>query len=89
MSGPQGAPDRVDAAIANVEGPPRLQLQQWQVTIDSTGRPALLALPTDVTDVEIAELAGWMLTTLTRTLQVQRQKAKSGLVIARGHVARA
>lgn len=83
-----GSPDPVEAAIGAAEKR-AVQLKQWQVTIGSTGRPTLLALPVDVTEGEIAELAGWLLTTLLRSRRVEQQQAKTPrLVIARGRVPR-
>lgn len=47
-------PDPLDAAIAAAE---QVEMAQLQVTL-LTGRPALIALPKDASDVEILNLIG-------------------------------
>lgn len=58
------APDPIAAAIAAPAEPPQVAMVQKQVTISSTGRPAVVLVPADATPAELAELCGWMLTTL-------------------------
>lgn len=75
------APDKVAAAIAAVEEPKPVALIQQQVTIASTGRPAIIAVPADATDSELAELAGWMLTALMGALRAQRAASPASRII--------
>ena len=81
MSHLKALPDPVDAAIAAASEPPPVRLAQVQVTIASTGRPAVIAIPDDATDAEIAELCGWMLTTLMGSLRERRTTAASGRIL--------
>lgn len=48
-----GAPDQQQATVA---------MRQWQVGLAPDNRPAILLLPDDLTDQELLELAGWILT---------------------------
>lgn len=71
--GKVAAPDPVDAAIAAAEAKPAtIQMAQEQVTISSTGRPVILVFPPDLTDSELAELTGWMLTGLRAKIAANR-----------------
>ena len=49
------APDPLDAAIAAAES--QVEMIQVQVTL-ATGRPAIIAMPKDATDLEILSLVG-------------------------------
>ena len=71
--------DPIAAAIAAVDKP--VLLRQIQITIGSTGRPAVLAIPADASDAEIAELAGWMLTSLLSQLRKERQKGPASRIL--------
>lgn len=73
--------DRIDAAIAAADEPEPVALVQLEVTISSTGRPAVLALPNDATDGEIAELAGWLLTSVLQGFRQKRAAAPASRII--------
>lgn len=80
------AKDPIDAAIEATEAPPAFPMQQLDVTITSTGRPASVLLPVGVTDGELAEFAGWLLSTVLMGMRQQRAAAAnpSGLEVVRG-----
>lgn len=79
------APDPIDAAIAAADAPQKVEMQQINITISSTSRPVIIAIPTDISDSEIAEVGGWLLTTLMNAKRAERaQAAGPKLVIARG-----
>lgn len=75
--------DPIDKAIAAAEAK-MPELIQVPVRISSTGRPVILAVPEDLTDVEIIELGGFILMGLRRHIAASQQQAASSLVIARG-----
>lgn len=57
--------DQVDQAIAATEPTQApLAMAEIPVLLQSTGRPAVLGVPEDITDAEVMELTGWMLTKL-------------------------
>jgi hypothetical protein len=66
-----GAPDKLDAAIAVAKQPPQ-KLRQWAAQIASTGRQAAILLPPDATDGEIAEFCGWVLGPVLATYRAER-----------------
>lgn len=66
--------DPIDAAIAAASAPPLVTMRELRVTIASTGRPAIIAIPADASDGELAELAGWMLTQVLGALRAERAK---------------
>jgi hypothetical protein len=68
--------DAIDAAIAGATQP-QVLLRQIKVTIASTGRPALIAIPVDATDSELAELCGWVLTNVMGVMRSERAKRES------------
>lgn len=74
--------DKVGAAIETAAKPVPIEMQQIQVTIGSTGRPAILVLPSDVTDGELAEVCGYMLTRVLFAKRAERAKRQTGLVVA-------
>lgn len=82
MNPGNGITDPVEAAISAVEQP-SVRMAQFQVTIASTGRPAMLAIPADASDGELAELAGWLLTQVMGSLRTERAKAAPRIAIAR------
>lgn len=68
--------DQVERAIAAAEAQERVvPMRQINVTISSTGRPAALAVPVDATEAEIAEVAGWLLTSVLQSYRAERAKA--------------
>ena len=73
--------DPIDAAIAAAEEPAPVAMTQLQVTISSTGRPAVIAIPDDATDGEIAELAGWLLTQVLMAFRQKRAAAPASRII--------
>jgi len=81
MSGNGAAKDVVGAAIAAVEQPQPVPMRQFPVTIASTGRPALVALPADATDAEIAEVCGWILTAVMGTHRQERAQAPASRIL--------
>lgn len=77
-----GRPDPIAEAIEATE--PTVQMAQVQITISSTGRPFAVTFPTDMTDGELAEATGWMLTTLLGSLRQERAKTPAGRIIVPG-----
>lgn len=77
--------DKIDEAIA---APPKQLMMPVEVTITSTGRTALISVPFDAQDGELAELAGLILTGVLGQCRANRLKSQppSGIVIARGRV---
>lgn len=73
--------DPIDAAIAAAAEPEPVRMAQLQVTISSTGRPAMVAIPEDATDGELAELAGWMLTQVLTAFRQKRASAPATRII--------
>lgn len=54
--------DPIDEAIAGVEAADQVvTMVEVPVRMRPHGRPAVLHVPTDLTDVELIELTGWML----------------------------
>lgn len=66
-------PDKIDQAIAEAELP-QVEVIEIPVTLSSSGRPAVLAIPKDATDAELVDLAGWMLTIVRQHVREQRDK---------------
>ena len=81
MNPGNGITDPVEAAIGAVEKA-AVRMLQLRVTIASTGRPAMLAIPADASDAELAELAGWLLTQVMGSLRTERKKAAPRIAIA-------
>jgi hypothetical protein len=77
----RAVPDAVDQAIAAASEPAPVQMIQVPVTIGSTGRPAQIIIPADATDSELAELCGWMLTSVMGSLRAQRAAAPASRII--------
>lgn len=82
----KSVPDPVGAAVAAVEereqAPAPIEMVQRQVTISSSGRPAILVYPQDMSETELAELTGWMLTQLRSELLAARA-ASSRIIVPR------
>jgi len=77
--------DPIAAAIDSVEADPAWPpMTEIPVLISSTQRPCVLALPTDVTNQEIDEIAAWML--LNARAWIARQSATPRIIVARGVV---
>jgi len=77
MTGPQLVRDPIADAISAVDSaPPEVRLVQHPVMISSTGRPEFVALPEDATDAEVAELCGWILTALLRSIRERRPASR-------------
>lgn len=53
--------DPIDQAIAAAAAPATVQLVEVKVQISSTGRPVIMAVPVDLDDGEIIELAAFVL----------------------------
>lgn len=82
--------DFLDAAIATTDQPDPPQLRQFAATIASTGRQAMILLPVDATDGEIAEFVGWVLGPVMATYRAERAQPRSGILIPQpGHIVRA
>lgn len=77
--------DPVDAAITAVES--AVMMHEIPVTIASTGRPFKVSLPADMTDAELIEVTGWMLTQLAAHLRAERSKTGNGRIIVPGRLA--
>jgi hypothetical protein len=70
----------IDEAIAATEA--QVQMMRIPVVIASTGRPAFVDLPTDITEGELAEFSGWLLTQVLA--HIRARPAPSPIVVARG-----
>ena len=77
--------DRIDEAIAATR---EVTMMEIPVTIASTGRQAIIHIPADCTDAELAELCGWMLTP-TRPQRPTRTTLTLPAPVAEALVARA
>ena len=74
--------DPVDQAIAATQQPEPMALQQvGPITITSTGRPAVLAVPPDLTDDELLELASWLLNPGGLRAMLRRTSPASRIVL--------
>ncbi|MES2210974.1 MAG: hypothetical protein V4515_12455 [Chloroflexota bacterium] len=76
--------DQIDAAVAAAEAPHPVSVREFRVTISSTGRPAAVLLPTDATDAEIAEFAGWLLTQVVGTYRAERERGPASRLFVPG-----
>ncbi|HEV8282337.1 MAG TPA: hypothetical protein VGQ02_10780 [Candidatus Limnocylindrales bacterium] len=72
--------DPIGKAIASSD---EIVMQEIPVTIASTGRPAIINIPADCTDAELAELCGWMLTQVLAHVRQGHATPASKIVIAR------
>jgi hypothetical protein len=72
--------DKLDEALA-AAAKLTVTMRQFNVTISSTGHPAVLALPEDATDAEIAEVAGWLLTAVMNGYRAERAKSPAARLI--------
>lgn len=57
--------DAIDEAIAKAQATPLLA--EYRIVSESSGREMIVVVPKDVTETELAELAGYLLTDLRRT----------------------
>ena len=80
MSG-NGPPDLIADAIAAAESPQAVAMKQIQVTISSTGRPAIVAVPADASEAELVELAAWFLASVIPGFRAERQRGAVGRII--------
>lgn len=77
-----GPPDKVDAALAAADAPQAVQMAQATVQLmGNPQRPAMIAVPPDITDIELLSLIGNVLG-FGDQLRARRQAA-NGLVVAR------
>jgi hypothetical protein len=75
--------DPIDGAIAATDGGTvEVKLMQIQVTIGSTGRPLMMAVPVDLTMAELLEFATWVCN--PEGLRSSLPQKPSPLVVARG-----
>lgn len=72
--------DQIDQAIAAADRPAPLELVEVPILIASTGRPAVVGIPIDVTEAEVLELVGWIASSLRKHLAAN---ARSRIEIAR------
>lgn len=64
MANDDTLPDPIEAAIAAVDAEPvgrRITMVEVPIVMRPDGRPAVLHCPVDLTDVEVIELAGFIL----------------------------
>lgn len=78
------AKDPIEAAIAVTEAPV-VQVATVQVTISSTGRPFAMQIPVDMTDGEMAEVVGWMCSTVLASLRAERAKNPASRILVPRH----
>lgn len=81
---PDQKPNGIEAAIAAVEEPQSVTMITIPVTISSTGRPFEISVPVDMTDAELIEAGGWMLTALSNHFRAERVKTAGGRIIIPG-----
>jgi hypothetical protein len=82
MSGDKPNGDaKLDAAVAAASEPAPVQLRQWAATIGSTGRQAMILLPVDATDSEIAEFCGWVLGPVMATYRQERAQSPAARIL--------
>jgi hypothetical protein len=75
--------DPIEDAIRATEPQGEIvQMQQINVTLGSTGRPVVLAIPSDISVDEILDLATWL--TFAGGLRSHLAPKPSPLVVARG-----
>ncbi len=55
-----GKPDPIDAAIAATEAPVAVKMHQIQLTLGSTKRLVVLAVPLDMQQIEVMDLVSWL-----------------------------
>lgn len=75
--------DPIDKAIASSEAPQGMSMAEVPVLINSTGRPAIIGVPEDITDAEVMELTAWMLRSLRGHIQANLTPA-SRIQVVRG-----
>lgn len=74
--------DKVDQAIAAADAAAtQVAMIEIPVQIASTGRPAQIVIPKDMTDAELVELTGWMLTAVAGQLRELRARSPMGRII--------
>jgi hypothetical protein len=73
---PVGSPTSVALDYHNVP----LQMQQINVNLAS-GRPAIIAIPSDATDAELADLAGALLTQVIQQKRAEREKGPAARIL--------
>ena len=74
-------PDAIDSAIAAARS---VVMRQIQVTISSTGRSAVLVVPTDASEAELVELAGWLLVNVIPAFRSERAGEAAGRIALPG-----
>lgn len=74
--------DRIDDAIAATSAT-TVEMAQVPVQIASTGRPAMMVVPTDLSDAEIIELAAFVLLGLRPFIQANAGRS-TGILDALG-----
>lgn len=77
-------PDPVDAAIAATEPTRTVEMMGIPGTIASTGRPFRVDVPADMTEAELIEVTGWMLTQLATALRQRREQTPLGRILIPG-----
>lgn len=75
--------DPIDKAIASSEAPEPLRMAEVPVMLNSTGRPAIIGVPEDITDAEVMELTAWMLRSLRGHIEANLHPA-SRIQVVRG-----
>lgn len=74
--------DPVGQAIAGAGEPTHFPpMVEIPILITSTGRPAMIVLPADISVEEVGELAAWILTTARR--HIAEDARRSRIVVAR------
>ena len=63
--------EKLAAAIQAAERPKAIRMARLNVTIASTQRPVAIEFPADISESELAEFAGWMLTKLLFQIRAQ------------------
>lgn len=70
-----------EAPAAPTPPTPSVPMVQYQVTISSTGRPFVIAIPSDISDREILAAAAWVTDVLPRLRDEAAVQARGGLVL--------
>jgi hypothetical protein len=76
--------DPIDAAIGAVES--TVNMIGVDVRISSTGRQFTVGVPEDMTEAELLEMLGWLVTVLAGTLKANRERGKTRILVPRGSV---
>lgn len=73
--------DQINKAIAATEK--TIEMMAIPVTLSSSGKPAQINIPADMTEGELAELCGWILTAVLGHIRARKADPASRIQIVR------